>query len=218
MRIAVLLGGCGLYDGTDVHDAVLTLLALEGHGEKPLLVAPAIPQDRTIDHLTGDEVPGEVRDVLSESARLARGRIQSLAECRPADLEALIIPGGYGPAVNFSTGFARLGAPRRIVPEIAEFVRHFLDSGKPIGLVGLGEIPVRTILGQEMESPSSPGGPGTPVVDPERRIVHTPGSGGFGRLRDGQAGIEAMVREVLRLIDERRTQAAADAPAREAGR
>ena len=91
---------------------------------------------------------------------------------------------------------------------------RLLDHQRPLGL---GEIPVRTILGQEMESSSTPAAPGTLVVDLERRIVHTPGSGAYARLGDVQAGIEAMVRDVLRLIDERRAHAAADAPAREAG-
>ncbi len=208
MRVGVLLGGCGRYDGTDVYEAVLTCLALEEAGEKPLLVAPAIPQDRTVDHLSGDEAAGEVRDVLRESARLARGPIRSLAECHPSDLEALIIPGGYGPVVNFSTGFARLGEPRRIVPEVVAFIRHFLESGKPIGLVSLGDVPVRSILGQEIEPAPVPSSPGSVVVDRERRIVHTPGFSAYARLRDVQVGIEAMVRAVLRLMQERRTQAA----------
>jgi len=207
MRIGVLLGGCGRYDGTDVYEAVLTVLALETAGEKPLLLAPAIPQDRTVDHLSGDEVEGETRDVLRESARLALGTIRSLAECRPLELEALIIPGGYGPVVNLSSGYARLGEPRRIVPVVADFIRHFLEAGKPIGLVSLGEVPVRTILGQEIEPAPAMSSPGAVAVERERRIVHTPGFSSYTRLRDVQAGIDAMVREVLSLMRERRTQA-----------
>jgi enhancing lycopene biosynthesis protein 2 len=212
MRIGVLLGGCGHYDGTDVHEAVLTFLALEAAGEKPVLLAPDIEQDRTVDHLSGEEVQGERRGVLRESARLARGGIRTLAECRPEELEALIIPGGYGPVVNFSTGFARPGQARGLVPEVAEFIRHFLDHGKPIGLISLGEIPVRTLLGQEIEIAPSQADPRAPAIDRERLLVHTPGFTAFKRLADVRTGIEAMVAEILRLMERRaRPEGASDA-------
>ncbi len=212
MRIGVLLGGCGLYDGTDVHEAVLTLLALEAAGEKPVLLAPDIAQERTVDHLSGEEVAAERRDVLRESARLARGAIRDLASFRPEDLEALIVPGGYGPVVNFSTGFARRDRPHGIVPEVAAFLRHFLEARKPIGLVGLGEIPVRTLLGQELALMPPPADPRTVSVDREGRIVHTPGFSAFTRLRDVQAGIEAMIGEVLRMMQERQREEEAARP------
>jgi enhancing lycopene biosynthesis protein 2 len=203
MRVGILLGGCGLYDGTDVHEAVLTQLALEKAGERPTMVAPAVLQDRTIDHLSGDESPGEIRDVLKESARLARGRIVSLSDCRPEDLQAIIVPGGYGPVVNFSTGFARPGQDRRTLPVIEAFLRHFLEAGKPVGLVGLGEITLRTLLGQELDPAPAPSDPRHVVLDLERRLVSTPGFVAFSRLQDVQAGIEAMVEAVLRMMEER---------------
>jgi enhancing lycopene biosynthesis protein 2 len=210
MRVGVLLGGCGHYDGTDACEAVLTLLALELAGEKPLLLAPAIAQPRTVDHLTGDAVEGATRDVLRESARLCRGRISALAEVRASDLEALIIPGGYGPVVNFMTGFAQPGQSHALLPEVAGFLRHFLDAGKPIGCVSLGEIPLRTLLGQEIDMAPPPSAPDRVTIDPARPIVHTPGFTIFTRLADVRAGIEAMVREVLRLMTERaRARAAA---------
>jgi enhancing lycopene biosynthesis protein 2 len=206
MRIAVLLGGCGHYDGTDVHEAVLTFAALEAAGEKPLVLAPDIPLERTVDHLNGEEAAGETRNVLREAARLSRGPVRPLSEARPGDLEALIIPGGYGPVVNFSTGFARLGEEHRVRPEIEVFVRHFLDAGKPIGLVSVAQILVRQLLGLEIEMAPPPSDPSRPTVDRERRIVHTPGFEGFARLLEVRAGIEAMVGEVLRLMTERGRQ------------
>ena len=213
MPIGVLLGGCGHYDGTDVHEGVFVLLALEAAGERPILIAPDRAQERTVDHLSGDEVR-EARNVLRESARLARRPIRSLSEARPDEFEALIIPGGYGPVVNFSTAFARLGEPRGLVPEIAAFLRHFVEARKPIGCVSLGEIPLRALLGDEIEVPAPPPGPAALNVDRERGIVHSPGFTAFTRLADVKAGIEAMVAEVLRLVDERRrTEAAARAAA-----
>ncbi len=203
MRIGLLLGGCGHYDGTDVCEAVLTLLALEEEGEKPVLIAPRRLQDRTVNHLTGDAVEGEERDVLRESARLWRGRIQALDEVRADHLEALIIPGGYGPVVNFSTGFAKAGEKRAILPEVEMFLRHFLEQRKPIGCISLGEIPVRTVLGQEIVMQPSPLDPEQVRVDRDHAVVHTPGFSAWVRLRDVQAGIRALVRQVLAMMADR---------------
>ena len=208
MRIGVLLGGCGLYDGSDPHETVLLLLALEAAGEKALLIAPDIPQERTIDHLTAEAADGPPRGILQESARLGRGRIRPLASVRPDELEALIVPGGYGPVVNFATGFARAGERLRIRPEIAGFLGHFVEAGKPIATIGLGEIPVRAILGLEIDSPPQAEPRGV-ALDPVRRIVHTAGFAGFTRLSDVRAGIEAMVAGLLGLLQERGREEAA---------
>ncbi len=206
MRIGVLLAGCGMYDGSDVHETTLLLLALEEAGERPVLIAPEIDQDRTVDHLSGDEVPEERRGVLRESARLGRTAIQTLESCRPEDLEALVIPGGYGPVVNLSSGFARPGEACRILPVVKRFLEHFIEEGKPIGLISLGEVPVRTILKQEIEIMPPPHDPDHPVVDAKRRIIHTPGFAVFTRFQDVQRGIRAMVSELLRLMGERSRQ------------
>ncbi len=210
MSIGVLLGGCGYYDGTDVHEAVFTLLAIEAAGERAILIAPDIPQERTVDHLSGDEMQ-EPRNVLRESARLARRPIRSLATVRDDEIEALIIPGGYGPVVNFSTGFARPREARLMHPEVGAFLRHVLDGRLPIGCVSLGEIPVRTVLGEEIDVPLPPADPQDLTIDHQRLIVHTPGFTAFTRLLDVKAGVEAMVAEVLRLVQERRRAGAAAA-------
>jgi enhancing lycopene biosynthesis protein 2 len=200
MRIGVLLGGCGLYDGSDVFETVLVIQALEAAGERALLLAPDRMQTRTIDHRTGDVMPGEGRNVLRESARLGRGRVQDLADVPPDDLEALIVPGGYGPAVNLGGGFAETGSARGLDPGVERFLRACLDARKPIGLVGLGEIPVRLLLGQEVEPPASPAHPADLRVDDRNRLVFTPGFAAFSRVADVRAGIDAMVERVLALI------------------
>ena len=207
MSIGVLLGGCGYYDGTDVHEAVFTLLAIETAGERATLVAPDIVQERTVDHLSGDESQ-DARNVLRESARLARRPIRSLQDARPDELEALLIPGGYGPVVNFSTGFAQRGESHAVRPEVAAFLRHFVEAGKPIGCVSLGEIPLRSVLGDAIEVPAPSAGPEALTVDRKRSIVHTPGFTAFTRLADVKTGIEAMVGTVLELVRERRRIAA----------
>jgi len=207
MSIGVLLGGCGYYDGTDVNEAVFTLLAIEAAGERAILVAPDTDQERTVDHLSGDEIP-ETRSVLRESARLSRRPIRKLHEVHQDELEALLIPGGYGPVVNFSTAFARRGEPRAVRPDVTEFLRGLLEARKPIGCVSLGEIPLRTVLGDPIDVPAPSIDPQALTIDRERGIVHTPGSTAFTRLSDLKAGIDAMVGQVLALVRERRRLAA----------
>lgn len=203
MRIGVLLGGCGHYDGTDAAEAIFVLLALEKSRERPVLLAPDIPQVRTVDHLSADGIEGESRSVMREAARLSRGTVRALASYRPEDLEAIIIPGGYGPVVNFSVGFAELGKKRSIVPEVERFLTHFLEARKPIGLVSLGEVPIRTLLRQELEPAEPPRDPTSLSLDRERRIVHTQGFTAFNRLEDVRAGIEAMVGEIMKMMSQR---------------
>jgi len=201
MRIGVLLAGCGLYDGSDIHETVFLLEALEAAGERPTLVAPDRPLARTVDHLTGDAVDGESRRVWVESARLARAPVRPLAEVDPAELLALIIPGGYGPAVNFATGFATPGAERRLHPEVRAFLMHFVDTGKPMGLIGLGELPVALALGEPASAPATPADPAAIAVDPRRPILRTPGFTAFTRLGDVRRGVESLVREILERLD-----------------
>ena len=201
MRVGVLLAGCGLYDGSDVHETVFLLEALEAAGERPVLVAPDLPQARTVDHLTGDAAEGDARRVWRESARLARGRVRPLGEVDPAELLALIVPGGYGPAINFASGFATPGAERRLLPEVRAFLLHFLESGKPVGLIGLGELPVCQALGEEAVPPALPADPATLTIDPRRPILRTPGFAAFTRLGDVRRGVEALVRAVLDRLD-----------------
>jgi len=140
---------------------------------------------------------------MREAARLSRGTVRALASYRPEDLEAIIVPGGYGPVVNFSIGFAELGERRRIVPVVEKFLTHFLEARKPIGLVSLGEVPIRTLLQEGMEPAEPPRDPTSLTLDRERRIVHTQGFTAFNRLEHVRVGIEAMVVEILKMMSER---------------
>lgn len=100
-RVGVVLSGCGVYDGSEIHEAVLTLLALDRAGAQTVCFAPDKPQFHVVNHLTGD-VTNENRNILVESARIARGKIQPLSEADAQQLDALIVPGGFGSAKNLS--------------------------------------------------------------------------------------------------------------------
>jgi enhancing lycopene biosynthesis protein 2 len=201
MRVGVLLAGCGLYDGSDPAETFLLLQALEEAGERPLLAAPDRPQARVVDHLTTAAEEGTQRNVLRESARLSRHPVRSLGEVSAESLEALFIPGGYGAAINFQDGFAVPGASRPLHPEVERFLRHFIEARKPVATIGLGELPVRALLGLEL--PEAPAAPAARVdVDPERRLWHTAGSASGGRLADVRQGIAALVQAVLEALQE----------------
>lgn len=200
MRIGVLLAGCGLYDGSDVPDTIFLLLALEGRGEKPVLLAPGRPLARVVDHATTGTVEGGSRDMLSESARLSRLPIRPLVPAEAERIEALFVPGGYGPAINFTTGFALPGQARALHPEVAGFLEKLLALGKPIGIIGLGEIPVRMALGTDIQAPE-PGPPDRLTWHPDRPIAHVAGSAGSARLEDVRRGVEGLVEAVLKRLE-----------------
>ena len=110
--------------------------------------------------------------------------------------------------MNFSTGFARPGHPHAVRADVAEFLRHHLEAGKPIGCVSLGEIPVRTVLGEDIRVPTPQADPAVLTIDRSRGIVHTPGLTAFTRLQDVKTGIDAMMGELIRIVRDRRRAAA----------
>ncbi|MBF0178077.1 MAG: isoprenoid biosynthesis glyoxalase ElbB [Magnetococcales bacterium] len=130
-RIGVLLSGCGVFDGAEIHEATLTLFFLDRAGAEAICMAPDIPQHHVINHMTGQEMP-ESRNVLVESARIARGQIRDLAAVAVADVDGVILPGGFGAAKNLST-VAFAGPQAEVNPIVASFLRGVREAGKPIG-------------------------------------------------------------------------------------
>lgn len=130
-RVAVVLSGCGVFDGAEIHESVLTLLALDRQGAEYQCFAPDIPQHHVIDHITGNEMD-ESRSVLVESARIARGDIKALSEFDSDDFDALMLPGGFGAAKNLSS-LAFDGPGCSVNTDLKNAVSAMIDSGKPIG-------------------------------------------------------------------------------------
>jgi enhancing lycopene biosynthesis protein 2 len=130
MKIAVLLHGCGVYDGTEIQEAVLTLLAIEKAGHEYFCIAPNVFQHHVIDHTTGTEMP-ETRNVLVESARIARGKIKDLTQVSIADFDAMAMPGGFGTAKNI-TKWAFDGPDGSIDPVVQQLIVETVTAQKPI--------------------------------------------------------------------------------------
>ena len=134
VRVGVLLSGCGVFDGAEIHEAVLTLLALDIAGAEIVCMAPDMDQMHVINHLSGKPVEGATRNVLVEAARIARGQIRDMAEVNVTNVDALIFPGGFGVAKNLCT-FATEGPGCSVNPEVSRLVGRMHEAGKPIGFV-----------------------------------------------------------------------------------
>jgi len=148
-RIGVLLSGCGVYDGSEIHESVFTLLAIDQLGGKAICMAPNAEQHHVVNHITGNEMP-EKRNVLIEAARIARGDIRDLTEVTAAELDALVIPGGFGAAKNLTT-WAFNGPDGTINKEVKRIINEVHSAGKP--LVGLCMGP--TVIAKALENSST---------------------------------------------------------------
>ncbi len=199
ISVGILLAGCGLYDGTEVAEAVLSALALERAGAKPAYLSIDGPQMHTVDHMTGSQAEVEARDILVESARLARGRIKSLEERPGAALTALIIPGGHGAVKNLMTNFARLGAPRELHPEVHALLLDLQERRAPVGSISLGRTLIQTFIGEPLSQDDMDLSAGESLVDETRRLVFTPGFLTAASLAEVANGIDRMVKKVLEM-------------------
>jgi enhancing lycopene biosynthesis protein 2 len=214
-KVAVVLSGCGVYDGAEINEAVLTLLSLEQQGASYQCFAPDREQMHVINHLTGEPVDGETRNVLVEAARIARGNIKPLTEANAADFDALLVPGGFGAAKNLCD-FAVAGADMTVQPDFLALAQDFHGSGKPIGLICIAPVMAAAICGEGTQCTvgndadtaaaiAAMGGehlvcPVTEArVDRGRKMVTTPAYMLAGSVSEAYAGISDCVKEVLAL-------------------
>ena len=144
-KFAVVLSGNGVFDGAEIHEATLTLWAIKKNAATYEVFAPDIPQYHVINHITGEEM-NEARNVLVESARITRGKIQDLRNFRVADFDALIFPGGFGAAKNLSN-FAFKGASCEVNTDVAKAVKGMHDLKKPIGALCISPVILAKVLG-----------------------------------------------------------------------
>lgn len=144
-KFAIILAGCGVYDGAEIHEAVMTMYAVAKNSAEYQLFAPDIAQHHVVNHLTGAEMP-ETRNVLVESARIARGKIQPLTALDMRSFDALVFPGGFGVAKNFCN-YAFKGEECTVNPEITQIIREALSLRKPIGALCISPVLLAKILG-----------------------------------------------------------------------
>ncbi|MEC4677954.1 MAG: isoprenoid biosynthesis glyoxalase ElbB [Nitrospirota bacterium] len=137
-KIGVILSGCGYLDGAEIQESVLTLLAIDREGAEAVCMAPNIEQMHVVNHISQEEMP-ERRNVLVEASRIVRGQIQDIKTISASDLDALILPGGYGAAKNLSN-FALEGSQCTVQADVLPLLRDFLKSNKPIGVICIAPV------------------------------------------------------------------------------
>jgi enhancing lycopene biosynthesis protein 2 len=215
-KIGVVLSGCGVRDGSEIHEAVLTLLSIDRAGCEAVCMAPNIDFPVT-DHLTMQET-GEKRSVLVESARIARGNIRDIKDVKAADLDAIVFPGGFGAAKNLCN-FALKGAAASVNPEVVRLLREVAAAGKPIGAVCIAPALIAAVLGKDFGPTVTIGtDTGTAaeiektgakhqecevtgfVVDEKNKLVTSPAYMLANSISEVADGIDSCVREVVKLI------------------
>jgi enhancing lycopene biosynthesis protein 2 len=218
--VGVCLSGCGFLDGAEIIESVATLYHLEHAGATILAMAPNIGQAHVVKHLTGDEMTGETRNVLVEAARIVRGDIKDIADISAEDMDALIIPGGYGAAKNLST-YAFDGPDCQVNEEVHQLVRDMIAANKPIGAICIAPAMLAKILegsgvntqltiGNDPKTAQDIEEMGTThvacsvtkhITDKENKIVSSPAYMLADKIGETWVGIEGLVNEILTLID-----------------
>jgi enhancing lycopene biosynthesis protein 2 len=218
-KVAVILAGCGVFDGAEIHEAVLTLLALDRANVAVDCLAPDCQTLHVINHFTGDVASAEKRNVLVEAARISRGQIQALENALVSDYDAVIIVGGFGAAKNLCD-FAVKGADCTVQPIVAEFIWSAAEKRIPLGFMCIAPVIAAKVLGNQLKGLRLTIGTDTAtakaiekmgarhvpcvvtdcVIDKEHRVVSTPAYMLAQRITEAEAGISKLVRAVLDLI------------------
>lgn len=215
-KVAVILSGCGAYDGAEINEAVLTLLALDRAKAEVTCAAPDIAQKHVINHLTGEAVADEGRNVMIEASRIARGAIQALSTLEVDAFDAIIFVGGYGAAKNLSS-FAFDGASYDADPEVVALIQKAHAQGLALGFMciapvlaarALGEKAVQLTIGNDPEIAAALEAKGAKhincpvdqaVTDNANRVVSTPAYLLAQSITEAEAGINQLVAAVLEL-------------------
>ena len=218
-KIGVVLSGCGHQDGSEIHEAVFTLHALEKAGAEAIIMAPDMDQFHVINHLNGNEDLSESRNILVESARIARGKVVDVASVSGHQLDALIFPGGTGMAKNIFD-YSMAGINCTVISDVQRLVVEILEADKPLGAICIAPVMVAKILEFLGRTGTVTGGFNVEinndikamgintievgaeeiVIDKENKIVTTPAYVEAKSMNESFTGIEKLVNKVLDMI------------------
>lgn len=213
-KFAVVLSGCGVFDGAEIHESTMTLLAIKKQGADYDIFAPNILQHHVINHITGEEM-NEKRNVLIESARIARGTISNLKDFKAENYDALIFPGGFGAAKNLST-FAFKGADSEVNSDVESAIRSMFKLNKPIGALCIAPAVLAKVLGNievtigqdagtadQIEKAGAkhiPSNNGEVVIDEKNKIFTNPCYMLDANIVDIEEGAKNVVEAMMRFI------------------
>jgi len=215
VKIGLILSGCGVNDGAEIHESVIALLALDRAGADVVCMAPNKDQADVINHLEGAPA-SETRNVMVESARIARGNIRDIATVKASELDGVVIPGGFGAAKNLCD-FATAGDACEAHPEVERLLKEIHGEGKPIGAICIAPALIARVFGPEKPTLTIGTDAGTAgllekmgavhkncavgdcVVDADKKIVTTPAYMLAESIKQAADGIEKLVAEVVKL-------------------
>ena len=218
-KVGVVLSGCGHQDGSEIHEAVFTLHALEKAGAEAIIMAPDMDQFHVINHLNGNEDLSESRNILVESARIARGKVVDVASVSGHQLDALIFPGGTGMAKNIFD-YSMAGINCTVISDVQRLVVEILEADKPLGAICIAPVMVAKVLEYLGRTGTVTGGFNVEinndikamgintievgaeeiVIDKENKIVTTPAYVEAKSMNESFTGIEKLVNKVLDMI------------------
>jgi enhancing lycopene biosynthesis protein 2 len=219
-KVGVVLSGCGVYDGAEIHESVATILALDRANAEVVFMAPDVNQMHVINHIKGAPTEGEIRNVRVEAGRIARGEVNIVTDIKASDIDALIFPGGFGAAKNLCD-FAVKGADCSVDPDISKLVMDMHAASKPVGFLCIspamaakiycdaGIKGVKLTIGNDEGTADALRAMGAEhvdcevgdcVVDIDHKVVSTPAYMLAQRISEAADGIEKTVRKVLDLI------------------
>ena len=218
-KVGVVLSGCGHQDGSEIHEAVFTLHALEKAGAEAIIMAPDMDQFHVINHLNGNEDLTESRNILVESARIARGKVVDVASVSGHQLDALIFPGGTGMAKNIFD-YSMAGINCTVISDVQRLVVEILEADKPLGAICIAPVMVAKVLEYLGRRGTVTGGFNVEinndikamgintievgaeeiVIDKENKIVTTPAYVEAKSMNESFTGIEKLVNKVLDMI------------------
>jgi enhancing lycopene biosynthesis protein 2 len=218
-KVGVVLSGCGVYDGAEIHESVCTILALDRAKADIVFMAPDVNQMHVIDHVKGQPVEGDTRNVRVEAGRIARGDVNDVAKVSANDLDALIFPGGFGAAKNLSD-FAVKGAECSVNPDVSKLVMDMHKAGKPVAFLCIapamaakifgeaGVHGVKLTIGNDKDTAAAITTMGAEhvncdvrdcVVDADHKVVSTPAYMTAQSISEAAEGIEKTVAKVLEM-------------------
>ncbi|MBN1388520.1 MAG: isoprenoid biosynthesis glyoxalase ElbB [Bacteroidales bacterium] len=215
MKFAIILSGCGVFDGAEIHEATMTMLAITRNGGIYDIFAPDVRQHHVVNHITGKEM-NETRNVLIEAARIARGKIKALTEYRAEDYDALILPGGFGVAKNLCT-YAFDGTDFSVDKVVEEVLKSTHAAGKPIGALCISPVLLAGVFGnidvtigkdkgtandiEKLGAVHIEAGPGEIVVDNENKIVTTPAYMLDSTIAEIADGADNLIKAIIEMVN-----------------
>ena len=214
-RIAIVLSGCGVFDGSEIHESVITMLTLDRMGATYQCVAPNIDQAKVVNHLTQENTE-ETRNVLVEAARIARGNIKDMSTVSADDFDAVIFPGGFGAASNLCD-FSEKGSAMTVQADVLKFSQGFAAAKKPMGFICISPVMITQIVGKDVlqtigtdeetaNTIAAMGGDHADcdvndfVVDETHKVVSTPAYMLAKSIGGAADGIEKLVEKVLEFL------------------